>query len=639
MNARQIKTLTAFAVVCAAAFSPSFAADADVRDEARTRPQYIGYRSFRTQFERTKDFADMGIPLRTIFAANTINVKSMPYCDYPLIWKGPKQYDWSAFDAQIEDMLKASPKAEFVCMIDLNTPYWLIRKLSVDSFSDISHAASNPGWIKMTREWMLDFIAYAEKKWGSRICAYLLIGGCTCEWYELDKGHTSSAKNAAWVRWCRARKLNYGATVPDVVKIKSAAFENLVYDPVKERHKIDYWRFHNSVIADAILAYASAARKAIPKTKEIGVFYGYYYNSNFPQAFFGHLDYERVFASPDIDFFINPPSYSDRKMGGGTGSQIIYSTARLHGKRIWQEIDIGSHSQSFWWPGVWKTFEEDVAGNTREAAFCIANGCSYSWFDMWGGKYGFYDDPALRRRLAKLATITRRYGTALPHPADEVLLVCDPDSIYHINDRDRKSRAFGEYFRNMLARTGVPFDICTLSDLKTRDISKTKVVVYPAAINITPEKKALIDEKILAEGRTVVWCYAPGISDGRNLDVKRVKEYAGVPYGTKGVSTTKMADGWTSVYARDYRLYTPEKLREIIAAAGARVWASKPCVVFANERFLAVHTKEGGEIKLSLPRKYAKITDLLEDKVVAENADSFTCVFSAPDTRLFDLAE
>jgi len=191
----------------------------------------------------------------------------------------------------------------------------------------------------------------------------------------------------------------------------------------------------------------------------------------------------------------------------------------------------------------------------------------------------------------------------------------------------------------MLARIGVPFDICTLSDLKTRDISKTKVVVYPAAINITPEKKALIDEKILAEGRTVVWCYAPGISDGRNLDVKRVKEYAGVPYGTKGVSTTKMADGWTSVYARDYRLYTPEKLREIIAAAGARVWASKPCVVFANERFLAVHTKEGGEIKLSLPRKYAKITDLLEDKVAAENADNFTCVFSAPDTRLFDLAE
>ena len=100
-----------------------------------------------------------------------------------------------------------------------------------------------------------------------------------------------------------------------------------------------------------------------------------------------------------------------------------------------------------------------------------------------------------------------------------------------------------------------------------------------------------------------------------------------------------MDGGWTSVYARDYKLYTPAKLREIIAASGAHVWASKPCVVFANERFVAVHTKDGGEIKVSLPRRYARITDLLADKVVAENADSFTCTFSSPDTRLFDLSE
>ena len=89
-----------------------------------------------------------------------------------------------------------------------------------------------------------------------------------------------------------------------------------------------------------------------------------------------------------------------------------------------------------------------------------------------------------------------------------------------------------------------------------------------------------------------------------------------------------------TIYSED-----PPSIGRDFAAAGARVWASKPCVVFANERFLAVHTKEGGEIKLSLPRKYARITDLLADKVVAENADSFTCTFSSPDTRLFDLSE
>ena len=79
--------------------------------------------------------------------------------------------------------------------------------------------------------------------------------------------------------------------------------------------------------------------------------------------------------------------------------------------------------------------------------------------------------------------------------------------------------------------------------------------------------------------------------------------------------------------------YSPNRLN--VALTRARV----KCVVFANERFVAVHTKDGGEIKVSLPRRYARITDLLADKVVAENADSFTCTFSSPDTRLFDLSE
>ena len=599
------------------------------------REQYICYRSFRPQLERTKDFAEMGIPLRCFFAANTINGGGHPYCDYPLIWKDFKKSDWSALDAQINDFLKVSPNAEFLCMIDLNTPYWATHRFWLDSFTDVTHAACDPKWIAKTKEWMLDFIAYSEKKWGGRIRAYILSGGGTSEWYEYDRGRTSRNKNAAWQKWCKARGLDYGPSVPDQEKIKTAAFENLVYDPATEQDKIDYWKFHNSVGPDAILTFAAAARKAIPANKDIGVFFGYYYVSDNKHCSFAHLDYERVFASPDIDFFIAPGNYSERWMGGGSGSQLVHSTARRHGKRLMHEIDFGPHTQKRWGKGIWKTFEDDLAGNTREAAFAIANGASYWWFDMWGGANGFYDDPAIRARIAKLAEITRRYSGALPHPADEVLLVSDPESIYHLNEKDVKERGFGQHFRNELSKTGVPFDVCTLSDLETRDISKTKVVVCPAAINITPEKKALLAAKVMTGGKTVVWCYAPGLSDGKSLDPARVKEYAGVPYATPGISTTKM-DGWTSVYARDYKLYTAESLRGVIAAAGALMWASKPCVVFANERFLAVHTKDGGEIMLSLPRRASKVVDLISGETIATDADRFSCKFSAPDTRLFD---
>ena len=603
----------------------------------KLRPLYICYRSFKPQLERTKDFAEMGIATRCFFAANTINAMGKPYCDYPLIWKEFKDYDWSALDAQIEDFLKVSPGAEFLCMIDLNTPYWATHAFWLDSFTDVSHAACDPAWVERTAEWMLDFIAYTEGKWGSRIRAYILSGGGTSEWYEYDRGRTSRNKDAAWVKWCDAHGVRHGTAVPDQTKIGTAAFENLVYDPATEQDKIDYWRFHNSIIADALLAFAAKARKAIPPEKEVGAFFGYYYVSDTRQVSFGHLDYERVFASPDIDFFIAPGNYSEREMGGGSGSQLVHSTARLHGKRLLHEIDFGPHTQTFWGAGIWKTTDDDIAGNTREAAFAIANGCSHWWFDMWGGKDGFYDDPAVRERIAKLAEIARRFAGEHPRPADEVLLVADPESLYHVNEKDDKERAFGQHFRNALSKTGVPFDVCTLSDLATRDISGTRVVVCPAAINITPEKCELLRRTVMTGGKTVVWCYAPGLSDGKTLDPARVRDYAGVDYGTPGISTTPM-DGWTSVYARDYRSFTPESLRAIIEDAGVKPWTSKPAVVFANDRFLAIHTKDGGRMTIHLPFRVREVIDLLDGRIVASECDSFTDDFATPDTKLYEIA-
>lgn len=60
-------------------------------------------------------------------------------------------------------------------------------------------------------------------------------------------------------------------------------------------------------------------------------------------------------------------------------------------------------------------------------------------------------------------------------------------------------------------------------------------------------------------------------------------------------------------------------------------------VVFANENFFAVHTKDGGEIAIVLPRRFSRVTDSLTGEIVAENVDRFTCRFAAPDTRLFNL--
>lgn len=53
---------------------------------------------------------------------------------------------------------------------------------------------------------------------------------------------------------------------------------------------------------------------------------------------------------------------------------------------------------------------------------------------------------------------------------------------------------------------------------------------------------------------------------------------------------------------------------------------------------MAVHFKAGGRKDVYLPKEYRKVVDVLNDKVVAENARQFTYEFQTPDTAIFELS-
>lgn len=596
---------------------------------------HVCYRSFWPELEMTAKFGELGINTRCLFAANTINSVGVEYCKYPPIWLGIKKYDFSAYDRQVHDLLIANPQAKLICMIDLNTPHWLTRKLLYDSFDSISHAASAPQWIQISTEWMRDFIAHSEREYGDNIQAYILSGGGTCEWYERDRGKSSCVKNAAWRDWCKKNNYSLAEDVPSESALKKAAFENVVYDPLTEMEKIQYWRFHNEIIADAVLHFAKVARSMIGKEKEIGVFFGYYMLSGLKLASFGHLDYERVYASPDIDFVISPGTYDDRMIGGGSGPQLVLGTALRYGKRYLHEIDHRTHCVTPS-PGSetkWKTQAEDEAGLKREAALAIINHASYWWFDMWGG---WYQKEQTRRLIGQLQKVSQDYVKDRSPSVAETLLVADPQSACYVNEKMPHASAMARQFREKVSRTGAPYDVYSFNDLPVIDLSRYKVVFLPATLLITPERAAILRQHVLNNDRTVVWVYAPGICDGKSLDAARVKQWTGSAYRTQGPATVAM-DGWTSVYAFEYKTMTPAVLHEILRRAGVHLYVEGEYPVYANQRLLAVHCKTGGEKTVSLPQTYRKVVDVLTGRTVAESSASFTYHFEAPDTVLFEL--
>ena len=61
--------------------------------------------------------------------------------------------------------------------------------------------------------------------------------------------------------------------------------------------------------------------------------------------------------------------------------------------------------------------------------------------------------------------------------------------------------------------------------------------------------------------------------------------------------------------------------------------------VYANDKLVGVHVKDGGKKEIRLPRKAKKIVELFTGKIVGENTDKFTYDFKSPDTALFELRD
>jgi hypothetical protein len=134
----------------------------------------------------------------------------------------------------------------------------------------------------------------------------------------------------------------------------------------------------------------------------------------------------------------------------------------------------------------------------------------------------------------------------------------------------------------------------------------------------------------------VVWAYAPGICDGKTLDVSRIRKWTGTEYGTPGPVSNHMGS-WTSVYCYDFKTITPAMLKDTMRKAGVHMFTDEENPVFANERLFALHFSEGGTKTVYLPRRCRKVIDVIKNAEVDRNCTSFRFTFSSPDTAIFEM--
>ena len=615
---------------------------------AAERPLAFAYRSFWPEFEAMAQFKDVGVDTVCIFAANTDNSLGLPYSKYPLVWRWFGKYDFATLDKQYDDVLKVNPNAEFICMIDLNTPVWLHHQLALrgnsaesESFTMLSCACANPAWRKETTSCLEAIVKHMEEHYGDRIKAYLLACGQTDEWMDYSRGNAGRHKTQAWKTWLKKHG-KVDVPVPSFERMDKASFNNLIRDPATEGDVTDYAHFTGDLIVDTVLGFTSKTRSLIPENRKIGMFFGYILElTGNRMVWAGHLEYERLYCDPSIDFFISPGTYSDRPMGGGSGFMVPNGTRVLNGKGFLHEIDHRTPTYnidldeyvSIGWMVPWKDQAETNAGLKREFALAIINQTSLWCFDMWGGVFRTDETMQIVKKSKQLWDSC----TATPlKTLAEVALVVDPQSARLINDKHGYVSHIYSQTRKKLNRLGAPFEVFSFNDLPKADLSGYKMFVFPGLFEVTAEKREVLEKYVFNNKRSVVFVYAPAISDAKSLDLNRVKELTGTEFKTKGVSTV-IKDGWTSVYLPDYKTLTPGVLRKAAVDAGVKIYCEDEVPVYANERFVSVHMATGGMKRIYLPLKCSKVKELYTRKEIAVKDGCFDYEFATPDTALFEL--
>ena len=182
--------------------------------------RFFAYRSFWPELETVRRFGEIGINTVAVFPSNTCNSLGEPYSKYPPNWLWFDTYDFEPVKRQFDDLLSANPNAEFLVMLDLNSPLWLTRQLYAvngDSYANLSEAVSIPRWREATGTYCDALVDFLEEHYGSRIRAYIPACGSTDEWMDLCDGGAGKYKSERYRAWCREK----GLPVPDDVPARS----------------------------------------------------------------------------------------------------------------------------------------------------------------------------------------------------------------------------------------------------------------------------------------------------------------------------------------------------------------------------------------------------------------------------------
>lgn len=498
-----------------------------------------------------------------------------PYLSLAGAWReGPDRFRF--LDDTVRAYLSVDPEAYLVVLLSLVPPNeWmdehpdeLVRYAMGDDYNSADEAGRVRRPSLASEAWRRDALAvwtaaieHLERQpWGKRVIGYHPCYGIYAEWHYYGSWtqqmpDTGPAMTAAFRGWLRQRYGDDAAlraawadpaisldtvTVPGAEPRQAADLLDL-RDPARRGWVMDYYRCQQVVTADALESLCRAAKETSAGRVLCGAFYGYFQGVP-PQTQGGHLELERLLRSPCIDYFTAPYDYSHRTMGDDGRTRAVIDAFPAAGKVHLIEADTRTHLHPLEEYGRLADTRQSIAAIRREMATALTHSAALWWCDFGAdGGGGWYDHPELIAEVGRLVALASERLRTPHRRVSQVVVASDLASCYGLPD----GAAMRTHYRLVdgltteLYHTGAPFDSVLVSQLADLDLSACRMLVMVNPLTVPPSLRKVLGD--LARERTVLWLWAPGISDGQRLDPGLVADLTGLRLAPGVVTAAQVA--------------------------------------------------------------------------------------------------
>ncbi|MFW5866602.1 MAG: beta-galactosidase [Armatimonadota bacterium] len=487
-------------------------------------------------------------------------------------WQGPGEFDYSAWDAKVMELLIHDPQALILPSFTISgrhQQWWLDEheeelaqtedgstEVGIYHHGGRAISLASQLWREESGDAVRRFVEHCRSAaYSSRIIGYLPASGVSWEWQhwgsvgDFEPTDYSEPMQAAFRRWVSERyeteealqrawrmpEATFDTVMIPTVLERDAADHMLFRDPSEGRYVIDFYLFYQDVMADGILHYFDIVKRASSDEALVGTYYGYVITmlgGARRAGDSGHMALSNVIESELCDFLLSPWDYSLREVGQPTAIMSAVGSVLARGKLWGMESDLRTHLVTD--PlqrghGAPDHLTGTVSQLRRAFASAATKGLAVRWYDFSNGWIA--SDPRQAQVIEQLRDIADRWVEWDRSPDERgIAVVVDEDTPAAYLSHQIEAMHWLVYMqKSVFDRVGAPWNVYLLDDVVAGRVPKMRAYFFLNCFQMDDTERAYIDEELKSDGRTLAWFYAPGYIED-DLDVARISQVTGMDF-------------------------------------------------------------------------------------------------------------